>query len=84
MAAPRVLLLDEPSSGLSPVAVHEVRLLLEYIADEGLTVLLVEQNTTLVQHLCSSVYVLADGVVVGHDTIENLVANDLLSDAYLG
>ena len=36
------------------------------------------------QHLCSSVYVLADGKVVGHDTIANLVTKDLLSDAYLG
>ena len=84
MAAPRLLMLDEPSSGLSPVAVHEVRELLESISGGGLTVLLVEQNTGLVQHLCSSAYVLADGKVVGHDTIENLVANDLLSDAYLG
>jgi branched-chain amino acid transport system ATP-binding protein len=84
MSAPKLLMLDEPSSGLSPVAVHEVRVLLEEISAGGLTVLLVEQNTGLVQHLCSSIYVLADGKVVGHDTIENLVANDLLSDAYLG
>jgi branched-chain amino acid transport system ATP-binding protein len=84
MSEPRLLMLDEPSSGLSPVAVHEVRELLEGVSASGLTVLLVEQNTSLVQHLCSSVYVLASGEVVGHDTIANLVANDLLSDAYLG
>jgi branched-chain amino acid transport system ATP-binding protein len=84
MAGPRMLMLDEPSSGLSPVAVHEVRELIGSVAAAGLTVLLVEQNTSLVQHLCSSAYVLADGRVVGHDTVANLVANDLLSDAYLG
>ncbi|GAA0991042.1 ABC transporter ATP-binding protein [Subtercola frigoramans] len=84
MSEPRLIMLDEPSSGLSPVAVHEVRELLEGVARSGLTVLLVEQNTSLVQHLCSSVYVLAEGRVVGHDTIANLVASDLLSDAYLG
>lgn len=84
MSAPRLMMLDEPSSGLSPVAVQEVRALLEQVAASGLTVLLVEQNTHLVQHLCASVYVLADGRVVGHDTVEGLVAKDLLSDAYLG
>ena len=84
MSAPRLLMLDEPSSGLSPVAVIEVRELLEKICTTGLTILLVEQNTHLVQMLCSSVYVLAEGRVVGHDTVENLVANDLISDAYLG
>lgn len=84
MSAPRLLMLDEPSSGLSPVAVHEVRELIEQVVAGGLAVLLVEQNTHLVQHLCSSVYVLAEGSVVGHDTVEGLVANDLLSDAYLG
>ncbi|WP_137844994.1 ABC transporter ATP-binding protein [Microbacterium sp. 2FI] len=84
MSAPRLLMLDEPSSGLSPVAVIEVRELLEGICSSGLTVLLVEQNTHLVQRLCSSAYVLAEGRVVGHDTVENLVADDLLSDAYLG
>ncbi len=77
-------MLDEPSSGLSPVAVIEVRELLEKICTSGLTILLVEQNTHLVQMLCSSVYVLAEGHVVGHDTVETLVANDLISDAYLG
>ncbi|MGN7860100.1 ABC transporter ATP-binding protein [Microbacterium sp. 22303] len=84
MSDPRLLMLDEPSSGLSPVAVQEVRVLLENVAAQGLTVLLVEQNTHLVQHLCSSVSVLAEGRVVGHGTVKGLVAQDLLSDAYLG
>lgn len=84
MSAPRLLMLDEPSSGLSPVAVIQVRELLEQVCASGLTVLLVEQNTHLVQALCSSVYVLSEGRVVGHDTVQNLVADDLLSEAYLG
>lgn len=84
MAGPRLLMLDEPSAGLSPVAVHEIRELLQQIASDGLTVLLVEQNPSLVQHLCSSAYVLADGKIVGHDSVSKLVADDLLSDAYLG
>lgn len=84
MSEPRLLMLDEPSSGLSPVAVIEVRELLERICAEGLTVLLVEQNTHLVQTLCASVYVLAEGRVVAHDSVENLVAHDVISDAYLG
>lgn len=84
MSSPRLLMLDEPSSGLSPVAVIEVRELLERICADGLTVLLVEQNTHLVQMLCATVYVLADGRVVGHDTVANLASDDLISDAYLG
>lgn len=84
MSEPRLLMLDEPSSGLSPVAVVEVRELLESICSDGLTVLLVEQNTHLVQALCASVYVLAEGRVVAHDSVEKLVADDVISEAYLG
>ena len=84
MSAPSLLMLDEPSSGLSPVAVHEVRDTLRSVVSTGVSVLLVEQNVTLVKELCATAYVLANGRVAAEGSVEALVAVDALSDAYLG
>lgn len=84
MSNPRLLMLDEPSSGLSPVAVQAVGEELREIAESGVSVLLVEQDVTLVRELCSRAYVLGNGVVVAEGAIESLVSDDVLSAAYLG
>ena len=63
MSSPKVVLLDEPSSGLSPVAIEEIRALLEHVAASGTAILLVEQNVKLVQSLCQRAWVLAHGTV---------------------
>lgn len=84
MSRPRLLLLDEPSSGLSPVAINEVRRLLEQVAAEGTAILLVEQNVKLVQSLCETAWVLAHGEVKDSGLVSDLLSGVRVADAYLG
>jgi len=84
MSKPKLLLLDEPSSGLSPVAINEVRVLLEQVVADGTSVLLVEQNVKLVQSLCDRAWVLAHGSVRDAGTVSSLLRDSRVEDAYLG
>ncbi len=84
MSEPKLLLLDEPSSGLSPVAIEQVRSILEDVCASGTTVLLVEQNIKLVVDLCRTAWVLARGQVQDHGPVSELMAGVRLEDAYLG
>ena len=61
---PRLMLLDEPSQGLAPLVVKEVMLVVRHMRDEGLSVLLVEQNVPLSLSIANRAYVLADGKIV--------------------
>ena len=85
MANPRVLLLDEPSIGLAPMLVREIfRVIRRFNEDEGLTILLVEQNASLALALAHHGYLLETGSVAYHDTAENLRANVEIRMSYLG
>ena len=84
MSKPKLLLLDEPSSGLSPVAIDEIRVLLEQVVADGTSVLLVEQNVKLVQLLCERAWVLAHGSVRDAGTVSSLLRDTRVEDAYLG
>lgn len=84
MSQPKLLLLDEPSSGLSPVAIDEVAEVLRQVANDGTAVLLVEQNVKLVQTLCASAWVLAHGQVRDHGPVSDLLSGVRVADAYLG
>ncbi|MGX1134951.1 branched-chain amino acid transport system ATP-binding protein [Streptomyces glaucescens] len=85
MAAPRLLLLDEPSLGLAPRVVAQIFELLRGLVDaEGLTVLLVEQNARSALSIADLGVVLNLGSVVATDTAEALAADEQLRHAYLG
>ena len=77
MAEPKILLLDEPSLGLSPVAVDRVLGVLVGIRQTGTTMVVVEQNVQLCFDLCSRGYVLRQGRVVMADSMEKLSAEEL-------
>lgn len=77
MAEPKILLLDEPTLGLSPVAVDGVLDVLLGIRKGGMTMVVVEQNVQLCFDLCSRGYVLRQGRVVITDTMDKLSAEDL-------
>lgn len=81
---PRLLLLDEPSMGLSPILVEKVFGALEAINSQGVTLLLVEQNAAKALGLCQRGYVLETGRIVLTDTGGNLLNNPLVQKAYLG
>jgi branched-chain amino acid transport system ATP-binding protein len=84
MSRPSVLLLDEPSMGLSPVLVEAIFQIIQDIHDQGTTILLVEQNALMALLVASRGYVLQSGRIVLHDTAENLNENEMVRKAYLG
>lgn len=84
MTDPPLLLLDEPSLGLSPKVVGEVAGLIRRLADEGRSVLIVEQNVALGLRLARDVYVLNQGEVVEHGSAAELGADGRLVSSYLG
>ncbi len=84
MAKPRVLLLDEPSLGLAPNLVSEIFRIVKLINDDGVTVLLVEQNANRALELAHRAYVLETGSIVLQDTGAALLANPKVKEAYLG
>jgi branched-chain amino acid transport system ATP-binding protein len=84
MASPKVLLLDEPSLGLAPRLAEEVYARIADIHGEGLTVLLVEQNTVLALSVASRGYVLENGEVVLQGSASELRSDERVREAYLG
>jgi branched-chain amino acid transport system ATP-binding protein len=84
MARPRVLLLDEPSMGLSPVLVDQIFDIVKEINAQGTTILLVEQNALKALEIAARGYVLQTGQIVLHDTARALRQNEMVRKAYLG
>ena len=85
MLRPRLLLLDEPSFGLAPIVVQEIfRILSRINADDGVSMLLVEQNANLALSLAHQVYLLETGRVVLNGPAATVRGNDSVRRAYLG
>jgi branched-chain amino acid transport system ATP-binding protein len=84
MSDPKVLLMDEPSMGLAPVLVEQVFEIIKQIRALGRTVFVVEQNANMALSIADRGYVIQTGQVVLSDTAENLLANPLMREAYLG
>lgn len=84
MARPKLLLVDEPTVGLSPLMVKELSKTMRSIHAEGVAILLVEQNAAMALRLASRGYVLETGLCVAEDATSALMANDYVRRAYLG
>jgi branched-chain amino acid transport system ATP-binding protein len=84
MAAPSLLLLDEPSIGLAPNLVQEILALLQRLRAEGLTVLLVEQDAHAALRIADRGYVMETGRIVLEDEARALLASPSIRRAYLG
>ena len=84
MSRPRMICMDEPSMGLSPILVETVFNTILRIRDEGVTIFLVEQNASMALSLADRGYVLQTGHIVLSDSARNLLTNDLVRQAYLG
>ena len=84
MAGPRILLLDEPSLGLSPAMINELFDVLAELRDDGVTILLVDQMAVLALSVADRGYVLESGRVVRDDTAVGLSGDPALEAAYLG
>jgi branched-chain amino acid transport system ATP-binding protein len=84
MSKPRLLMLDEPSLGLSPILVADIFRVIKEIHAAGVTVLLVEQNVFRTLEVADRAYVLGNGRIVLHGSGAELLANDHVRKAYLG
>lgn len=84
MSHPRILLMDEPSMGLSPIFVNEIFDIIKEVSAGGTTVLLVEQNAKKALSISDRGYVLETGKIVLDGKSEDLLNNDSIKKAYLG
>ncbi len=84
MSLPRLMMFDEPSLGLSPLLVQDIFNLVKKVNQEGVTVLLVEQNVNQTLSMCHRAYVLENGRITLSGTGDELMANQHVKEAYLG
>ena len=84
MARPRLLILDEPSMGLSPLLVKETFKIIKKLRDEGTTILLIEQNARAALHIADRGYVLETGKIILQGKCQMLLEHEEVKRAYLG
>lgn len=84
MTAPKVLLLDEPSLGLSPLLVREVGKIISRISEQGVTIILIEQNARMALRLAHRAYILELGSIILHGNARDLAKDVSVRRAYLG
>ena len=84
MSQPKIILMDEPSMGLSPLLVGEIFDIIKSISESGTTVLLVEQNAKKALSIADRAYVLETGNIVLSGNAKELINNDSIKKAYLG
>lgn len=84
MALPKVLMLDEPSAGVAPIVVDKIFSTIEKLREEGITILIVEQDAGRALRLCDAAYVLETGRIKLNGKGEELLTNSYVRQAYLG
>jgi branched-chain amino acid transport system ATP-binding protein len=84
MTNPELLLLDEPSEGLAPLIVAEIGRIIGRLRDEGLSILVVEQNLAMALSIAGRVYVMNKGKIVFEGTPDSLRIQETVMHQYLG
>ena len=84
MSKPKIILMDEPSMGLSPIMVNEIFDIIRSVSESGTTVLLVEQNAKKALSIADRAYVLQTGKIVLEGKAKDLLEDDSIKKAYLG
>ena len=84
LAQPRLLMLDEPSLGLSPILVREIFSIITDLHQSGITIFLVEQNALKALEVADRGYVMETGTIVMSDNAQSLLSSEALREAYLG
>lgn len=84
MSNPKIVLMDEPSMGLSPLLVKEIFRIIKVLHEAGITVLLVEQNARMSLAVSDRAYVLENGRITMSGKAKDLMADDQVRKAYLG
>ena len=84
MMRPKLLMMDEPSLGLAPLVIRDIFRIIQTLHEEGITILLVEQNANAALRIADSAYVLETGSITMHGTGRELLDNPQVKEAYLG
>ena len=84
MSKPKIMLMDEPSMGLSPLLVKEIFEIIKQLNQEEMTILLVEQNAKMALSIAHRAYVLETGKIVLQGKASDMLENDNVRKAYLG
>jgi len=84
LSNPDILLMDEPSMGLSPMLVDQQFELIQSVNNQGTTIFMVEQNANMALSIANRGYVLQTGSIVLSDSAQNLLCNEMMQEAYLG
>ena len=84
MARPKLMMLDEPSLGLAPLVVKSIFEIIQRINQQGVTILLIEQNANMALQVAHNAYVLETGRITMADTGARLLADERIKEAYLG
>jgi branched-chain amino acid transport system ATP-binding protein len=84
MSSPKMIILDEPSLGLAPNLVRDILMLIVRLRDEGLTILLIEQDANAALKIADRGYVMERGAITIEGTAKDLLGNDRVRQAYLG
>ncbi len=84
MSRPKIMMLDEPSLGLAPLVVQDIFKIIQEINDEGVTILLIEQNANMALRIADKAYVLETGKITMEGSGKELLENESIKEAYLG
>ena len=84
IGSPKLLLLDEPFSGIDPIAVDEIKDLLSHIKTMGISILITDHNVRETLKICDKSYLMADGSIFLAGTREEIVSNPIAKEKYLG
>ena len=84
MTRPKLIMMDEPSLGLAPLVVKDIFKIIQTLKSTGMTVLLIEQNANAALHACDYAYVMETGRITTSGTGEELLASEVIQEAYLG
>jgi len=84
MSRPKLMMMDEPSLGLAPLVVKDIFSIIKKVNEQGVTILLIEQNANMALHIADTAYVLETGRITLTGTGEELLNNEAVKKAYLG
>ena len=84
MSRPKLMMMDEPSLGLAPLVVKDIFSIIRKVNEQGVTILLIEQNANMALHIADTAYVLETGRITLTGTGEELLNNEAVKKAYLG
>jgi lipopolysaccharide export system ATP-binding protein len=83
-AEPQFMLLDEPFAGVDPLSVADIQRIIKYLSDKGIGVLITDHNVRETLGICSRAYIVSQGSVIASGTADQILANPLVREVYLG